>query len=149
MVFIEMTNPMSSPKQDFSKPIIKVVAVIVIAVVVIAIVFTLAIPKLQEQVAPTPTAYFSFPSKTSYRTSEGGFFGIGANAVVWVEVTVKNTGDAAGGCTINAKVESNSGGGYWTKSEGVYLSVGAEQTIKFKFDSGPHNDAYSWSVWTS
>lgn len=150
-----MTTPKPPPKQDVSKPIIKVIAAIVVAVIIIAVVLTMAMPKLQEQISPTPVptpapaAQFTFPSKTTYRTSEGGFLGIGANVVVWVEAVVKNTGDAAGGCTVNVKVESTEGSGYWTQEQGVYLQPGQEQTVKFKFDSGPHNEAYRWSVWTS
>ena len=70
-----------------------IIAAIVIAIIIIAAALNVGIPTLQQQVMPTPkptpapAARFSFPSKSSYRTSEGGFLGIGANVVVWVEAT--------------------------------------------------------------
>jgi len=135
----------SPQKLPYSKLIAIVIAIILAAVVLIV---AFALPTLQQRQVnlQAPAAYFEFPSESTYRTTEGDFLGIGGNVVVWVSATVKNSGNAAGGCTIYAQV-TDQDGSYWTQSQGVYLQVGEEQTITFKFASGPHNDAYTWSVW--
>jgi hypothetical protein len=149
-----MGNSNTPARKDFSKQIVKIIVAIVIAILVVAMMLDLVIPKLQqgiptESTPPQSSAYFEFPSESTYRTSEGGFLGIGANVVVWVQVVVKNTGTAAGGCTVNVEVTDENSGSYWTQSQGVYLQVGQNQTLSFKFASGPHNDAYDWTVWSS
>lgn len=141
-----MTSPTPPTKQDFSKSNAKTAAVVLIAVIITAIILVFAIPRIQQQIAPAPSANFAFTSKNSWNAWEGGFLGIGANNVIYVQGTLKNVGNAAGGCSVNAYVDDDSG--YWTDSESVYLGVGEEKTIKFKFDQVSHSSGnYQWSIY--
>ncbi|MGD0406081.1 MAG: hypothetical protein ABSB10_05455 [Candidatus Bathyarchaeia archaeon] len=147
-----MTAP-SPQKQNYAKPVVIIIAAIVIAIIIIAVVLSVAVPAVQQAVNPTPVptpvpaAVFTFTSQSSNRQTVGGFLGIGGNVVVWVDATVENTGNAAGGCTVYAQV-TDANGAFWTQSQGIYLGVGASQSVALEFTSGPHNDAYTYNVYT-
>ena len=148
-----MTTP-SPQKHNYAKIIGAIVAVIIIVALIIAVVLSMTGSKIVV-VTPTPTpqptavpaAVFTFTSESSYRQTVGGFLGIGGNVVVWVYATVENTGNAAGGCTVYAQV-TDANGAFWTQSQGIYLAVGASQSVALEFTSGPHNDAYTYNVYT-
>lgn len=139
-------------KPDFSKPIMKIIAVAAIAIVIVAFVLTVAIPYLlrvnitENFNPPPPSAQFTFLSKSGWTTREGGFLGIGADYVVYVEATIKNIGQTGGGCVVNVKVYE--GDSYWTKSESIYLSVSEQKTVKFRF-AEPISGPARYIVWIS
>jgi len=86
-------------KQNYAKLIGAIVVALVIAAIVIVVLLNVAVPALQQAVNPTPApaAVFTFTSQSTNRQTVGGFLGIGGNVVVWVDATVQNTGNAAGG----------------------------------------------------
>jgi hypothetical protein len=145
-----MTTSSPSQKRDFSRPIIKIIAAIVIAVVVIVLVVDVVIPYIHngigEQTSQSTSSNFEFLSKSGWTAEEGGFLGIGADYVVYVQATIKNIRSTAEGCTVNARVFE--GGSYWTKSQNVYVSAGEQQTITLRFPE-PISGPTSYTIWLS
>ncbi len=144
-----MTQSQTQPQKDFSKPIIKIVAVAGATIIIVALILYVLIPMVTRTNLPGQSSSlenFDFLSKSGWSTKEGGFFGIGGDYVVYVSATIKNIGATPAGCIVNAKVTE--GGSYWTKTQSIYLSVGEEKTVSFRFPE-PINGPCYWSIWLS
>lgn len=115
----------------------KFVTIAVIVLVPIMLVVYFAVPLLM------PKAVFEIQSNESWTTREGGIFGLFTHPVIWVKVTVKNSGNAAGSCVVLAEIVQS--GSHQTQTQSIHLEAGQGNTLEFKFDSVSEGD-YTWTV---
>ena len=120
-----------------SKTTIAVVAVIL----VVAGLFILQQRGGGGGILPTPKAHFTIVARNLRTIVEG------INYVAYVDVTVKNDGDAAGSATVYVKVSQ--GGNYWQKDTSVYLKAGESKTVTVKFSEVGFwtTNPISYDVW--
>jgi len=98
----------------------------VVAVILVVVVFFI----FQQRggggdILPTPKAHFMIVGRNLRTIVEG------VDYVAYIDVTVKNDGDAAGSATVYVKVSQ--GGNYWQKDTSVYLNAGESKTATLKF----------------
>lgn len=122
-----------SPKQGFLERSIswRAVVAVLITVVILAVI-VIAIPRLQEQMTPEPSPRFTITSKSDWWTKDEIPDGIGGDSVLHVKVAIKNSGEAAGVCLLNVKVEEP-GGRSWQRFRFVSVSPGdtVEEQVDF------------------
>jgi uncharacterized membrane protein len=107
-----------------SKATIAAVAIILVAVAILGLLI------LQQRgggggILPSPKPHFTIEGRNLRTAVEG------LDYVAYIDVTVKNDGDAAGAATVYVKVMQ--GGNYWQKDTSVYLNSGETKTVTLRF----------------